>query len=89
MQPDNYIQTPEDFLGYDRYTYCRGNPFKWTDPSGEVLLSHQMALLQSGYCADMAEGARLNAELERNMAGQGDDVAGQGSGGGSWLKRLE
>ncbi len=35
MQPDNYIQTPEDFLGYDRYTYCRGNPLKYVDPSGE------------------------------------------------------
>jgi RHS repeat-associated protein len=36
MQPDNHIQTPEDYLGYDRYTYCRGNPLKYTDPSGEV-----------------------------------------------------
>ncbi len=35
MQPDNYIQTPEDYLGYDRYTYCRGNSFKYVDPSGE------------------------------------------------------
>ncbi len=35
MQPDNFIQTPEDYLGYDRYTYCCGNPFKWVDPSGE------------------------------------------------------
>ncbi len=31
----DYIQTLEDYLGYDRYTYCRGNPFKWVDPSGE------------------------------------------------------
>jgi RHS repeat-associated protein len=36
MQPDNHIQTPEDFIGYDRYTYCRGNPFRYVDPSGEV-----------------------------------------------------
>ena len=25
----------EDYLGYDRYTYCLGNQFKYTDPSGE------------------------------------------------------
>ena len=35
MQPDNYIQSPEEFVSYNRYNYCRGNPFKWTDPSGE------------------------------------------------------
>jgi hypothetical protein len=38
VQPDNYIQTPEDYLGCDRYTYCRGNPLKYTDPSGELAL---------------------------------------------------
>jgi hypothetical protein len=36
MQADNFIQTPEDFIGYNRYAYCRYNPFKYTDPSGEM-----------------------------------------------------
>ena len=36
MQADNYIQTPEDYIGYNRYAYCRHNPFKYTDPSGEM-----------------------------------------------------
>ena len=35
LQADNYIQTPEDYIGYNRYAYCRYNPFKYTDPSGE------------------------------------------------------
>ncbi len=35
VQPDNYIQAPEDYISYDRYTYVRGNPFRYTDPSGE------------------------------------------------------
>jgi RHS repeat-associated protein len=39
MQADNYIQTPEDFIGYNRYSYCRHNPFKYTDPSGEIYSS--------------------------------------------------
>ncbi|MEI6091543.1 MAG: RHS repeat-associated core domain-containing protein [bacterium] len=38
MQADNYIQTPEDYIGYNRYSYCRHNPFKYTDPSGEQLV---------------------------------------------------
>jgi RHS repeat-associated protein len=37
MQADNNIQTPEEFIGYDRYAYCRNNPLKYTDPSGEYL----------------------------------------------------
>jgi RHS repeat-associated protein len=36
MQADNYIQTPEAYIGYNRYAYCRYNPFKYTDPSGEM-----------------------------------------------------
>ncbi|MEI6091086.1 MAG: RHS repeat-associated core domain-containing protein, partial [bacterium] len=35
MQADNYIQSPEDFISYNRYAYCLYNPFKYTDPSGE------------------------------------------------------
>jgi hypothetical protein len=38
MQADNFIQTPEDYIGYNRYAYCRYNPFKFTDPSGETLM---------------------------------------------------
>ncbi|MEI6091675.1 MAG: RHS repeat-associated core domain-containing protein [bacterium] len=37
MQADNFIQTPEDYIGYNRYAYCRYNPFKYVDPSGEWL----------------------------------------------------
>jgi hypothetical protein len=39
MQPDNNVATPEDYIGYDRYSYCLNNPFKYTDPSGEWLLT--------------------------------------------------
>jgi RHS repeat-associated protein len=35
MQADNYIQSPEDYISYNRYAYCRYNPFKYVDPSGE------------------------------------------------------
>jgi hypothetical protein len=38
MQADNVIQSPEDFISYNRYSYCLFNPFKYTDPSGEEFL---------------------------------------------------
>ena len=34
FSPDPYIQAPGDWLNYNRYGYCMGNPFKYTDPSG-------------------------------------------------------
>ena len=34
MSPDPYIQAPGDWLNYNRYGYCMGNPFRYTDPSG-------------------------------------------------------
>jgi RHS repeat-associated protein len=36
MSPDPYVQSPSDWLNYNRYSYCLNNPFKYTDPSGEV-----------------------------------------------------
>jgi len=38
MSPDPYIQSPKDWLNYNRYSYCMNNPFKYTDPSGKFWL---------------------------------------------------
>ncbi len=35
FSPDPYVQAPGDWLNYNRYGYCMGNPFKYTDPSGK------------------------------------------------------
>jgi hypothetical protein len=37
MQSDNNVNSPEDYISYNRYAYCLYNPFKYTDPSGEVV----------------------------------------------------
>ncbi len=37
FSPDPYVQSPGDWLNYNRYGYCLGNPFKYTDPSGEFV----------------------------------------------------
>jgi len=36
MQPDNFIQAPDDPYSYNRFTYCMNNPLKYSDPSGEI-----------------------------------------------------
>lgn len=38
LSPDPYVQAPGNWLNYNRYGYCYGNPLLYTDPSGELLL---------------------------------------------------
>ncbi len=35
FSPDPYIQAPENWLNYNRYTYAMNNPLIYTDPTGE------------------------------------------------------
>jgi RHS repeat-associated protein len=37
LQPDNYIQFPNDSQNYNRYAYVLNNPLTHTDPSGEII----------------------------------------------------
>jgi RHS repeat-associated protein len=38
FSPDPYISFSGDWVGYNRYLYAMGNPFRYTDPSGEWLV---------------------------------------------------
>jgi RHS repeat-associated protein len=35
LQPDNYVQDPNNTQNYNRYGYCINNPLKYTDKNGE------------------------------------------------------
>ena len=39
FSPDPNLQSPDDWLNYNRYGYCMGNPFRYTDPSGNSWLT--------------------------------------------------
>ncbi|MFH6989423.1 RHS repeat-associated core domain-containing protein [Flavobacterium collinsii] len=39
LQPDNYVQDPENTQNYNRYGYVLNNPLKYTDPSGELKIN--------------------------------------------------
>ena len=37
FSPDPFVQAPDNWLNYNRYTYAYGNPFRYIDPSGEIV----------------------------------------------------
>jgi RHS repeat-associated protein len=36
FSPDPFMQSPGDWVNFNRYSYCMGNPMRYTDPSGYV-----------------------------------------------------
>ncbi len=39
LSPDPVLQSPNDPLNYNRYSYCVNNPLKYTDPDGELFFT--------------------------------------------------
>jgi hypothetical protein len=45
------VQSPDNWLNYNRYSYCLNNPLKYTDPSGEFIAPLVAAFLAQTACA--------------------------------------
>ena len=39
LSPDPYVQAPGNLQNFNRYSYCLNNPLKYTDPTGEWILT--------------------------------------------------
>jgi len=49
FSPDPFVQTPDNWLNYNRYGYCLNNPTKYTDPTGYQLADKNPEWFADGY----------------------------------------
>ncbi len=65
LYPDPYIQAPGFTQGLNRYSYCLNNPLKYTDESGEFIISGTVAIVMTtvaviaGTTAGVFKGAQI------------------------------
>lgn len=95
LSVDQYVQTPENAQGLNRYAYCSNNPLKYVDPSGWLKVGGQWGF-SPNHSANDPYAYVENRPLEPRDLGlrqlpqsdldvvwmEGSDLRGGGGGGG-------
>lgn len=81
LSPDPYVQAPDYTQSFNRYTYCSNNPFKYTDPSGELQIGPFYVSLNLGwgYNSGFSIGISAGVGIE-NIASAGISIGYNTSG---------
>jgi RHS repeat-associated protein len=75
LSPDPYLQAPDNWLNYNRYGYAFGNPFKYTDPTGEWFGLDDLIAAAIGGVVNFTVNA-----FQGNIHSFGDGLAAFGAG---------
>jgi RHS repeat-associated protein len=69
ISPDPYIQAADNWLNYNRYSYCLGNPLRYNDPTGKEYGS--VNGVSNGYESNESNSYNVAAmqEVDRQRAG--------------------
>ncbi|MBU0488620.1 MAG: RHS repeat-associated core domain-containing protein, partial [Bacteroidetes bacterium] len=88
LSPDNFVQSPSNSTGFNRYAYCMNNPVVYTDPDGEfwfvpvivgaVIGGYAGGVISTGYWTPWGE----NKWSEDNYRGWKGATVGAIIGGG-------
>jgi len=60
LSTDNFVQTPDLTINFNRYSYCLNNPLKYTDPDGEWFITALFTLANMYFNGAMANNFQLN-----------------------------
>lgn len=79
LSPDNFVQAPDYSLNFNRYSYCWNNPLKYTDPSGDFLVTFFTAVGDLISTAFFKGGLDPTSSSARNNAWRNYDPTAQWS----------
>jgi len=93
LSPDPYVQAPENPQNFNRYSYCLNNPLKYTDPSGEWILTWGFGKKSFSIGLNFAPypfGFGINVDWNRGFSlgvyGEfGERAGGTGLGAGAYI----
>ena len=93
LSPDPYVQMPENPQNFNRYAYCLNNPLKYTDPSGEWILTWGFGKKSFSIGLNFAPypfGFGINVDWNRGFSlgvyGEfGERAGGTGLGAGAYI----
>jgi RHS repeat-associated protein len=77
FSPDPFVQAPGSWLNYNRYGYCYNNPFRYTDPDGEFIITAIIV----GAVIGAAIGTYSGYKIGQAHGATGWDMAGYMLGG--------
>ena len=80
LSPDPYIQAPDFTQNYNRYAYCLNNPFKYTDPTGELFVIDDFI---AGVIIGAMIGAFTNAMVQGMSHKSNEQIIGGFFAGGA------
>ncbi|HZK25958.1 MAG TPA: RHS repeat-associated core domain-containing protein, partial [Thermoclostridium sp.] len=81
LSPDPYIQAPDNWLNYNRYSYCYNNPLKYTDPDGELFWAALPLIVKTGIGIGAGVGAYTGYKIGEANGASGLGMAGYMLGG--------
>jgi RHS repeat-associated protein len=79
ISPDTIVPDPTNVFDYNRYLYARGNPMKYTDPSGHIAVCFRGGFAEQGVSSSSGGTSDFWDACEQTLLQAGYDPAKHGA----------